>query len=172
MKWSVLAAVLAMFMLSACTTIHPDRRTVLDWNIDLVLDENDEVHSPEDLNDLDAPAQSIIDWVLVQPIQIAMLPVSWAIDTFILNPIDAWKTATLSIHEDREVRYDVDDSDEAAVKNYQYVPAGPPWIISDLLDAPRFVARWLWASVYWNAEPHDSDAYDDYWDAHIEDTAR
>ena len=172
MKRFALAAIAALIVLPACTTIHPERRTLTDWNWDLVVDHNHSISSPDDEGDLTDTAWPLIDWVVVQPIQVAMLPVSWAGDTFILNPIDAWKSAELANHHDREVRYDVDDTSESSVKNYQYAPAVPPHIVSDVLDLPRFVLRWLWNSTYFNAEPHDQEAWNAYWNAHNEKTAQ
>ena len=172
MKRYALVALTAMALLPACTAIHPERRTLTDWNWELVTDHNHKVEAPKDANSWTDTGYPIIDWVLVQPIQVLMLPLSWAGDTFILNPINAWKKAELDTHRDREGRYMDAPTSEAGLKNYQYAPMLPPPIVSDLLDAPRFLARWLWNSTYWGADPVDTESYDEYWNAHYEKTAR
>ena len=172
MKRYALVALTALAMLPACTAIHPQRRTLTDWNWELVVDHNHEVPSPDNEGDLTRTATPIIDWVLVQPFQVALLPISWAADTFILNPINGWKKAELDNHMDREGRYAGLETSEQGLKNYQYGPWLPPPIISDLLDAPRFLARWLWNSTYWNADPVNDEAWEDYWQRHYEVSAR
>ena len=172
MKRNALVALTALALLPACTAIHPERRTLTQWNWELVVDHNAKVPGPKDANDLGSTMTPIIDWVLVQPIQVAFLPVSWVGDTFILNPIDGWKKAELDTHRDREGRYSGLETSEAGLKNYQYAPLLPPPIVSDLLDAPRFLARWLWNSTYWGADPVDDEAWETYWQRHFEQSAR
>jgi hypothetical protein len=172
MKRFALFALATMLALPACTTIHPERRTLTTWNWELLVDHNHKLDAPKDENDLSRPGTALIDWVTVQPVAAVMMPVSWSIDTFFLNPIDGWKSATLSTYNDREVRYDLPDSQESAVKQYQYAPMLPPPIVSDLLDAPRFLLRWLWNSTYFNAPPHDQQAWNDYWNENNEQSAR
>lgn len=168
MKKSALVALTALALLPACTAIHPERRTLTEWNWELVVDHNHKVEGSDDANGWSDPAYAIFDWVLVQPIQVALLPVSWAGDTFILNPIDAWKKAELDNHNDREGRYLGLSTAEEGVKNYQYAPLLPPPIVSDALDAPRFVARFLWNATYWGADPVNQKEYEEYWQHHNE----
>jgi len=168
MKKFALVALTAMAMLPACTAIHPERRTLTDWNWEMVVDHNHKVDAPKDSNSWTDSAYPVFDWVLVQPIQVALLPVSWVGDTFILNPIDAWKKAALDNHNDREGRYLGLSTSESGVKNYQYAPMIPPPFVSDALDYPRFLARFLWNATYWAADPVDQSAYESYWQRHHE----
>ena len=167
MKRYALIALTALAMLPACTAINPERRTLTQWNWELVTDWNQKVEGPKDSNDWDTPADSVIDWVFVQPIQVLMLPISWAGDTFVLNPIEGWRIAEYETHMKREARYADADNAEAAVKNYQYLPLLPPPIISDLLDMPAFLMRWIWHSTYWS-DPVDAEKFEEYWQKHYE----
>lgn len=172
MKRYALVALTALAMLPACTAIHPERRTLTNWNWQLVTDHNEKVDAPKNANGWTDTAYPIFDWVLVQPIQICMLPISWAGDTFILNPINAWKKAELQNHNDREGRYVGLGTSEDGVKNYQYAPLVPPPIVSDALDVPRFLARFLWNATYWGADPVNDEQYEEYWQHHHETSSR
>ncbi len=171
MKRLTLVAIAALIALPACTTIHPDRRTLTEWNWELLTDGNQKVEAPKDVDSWSDTAYPVFDWLVVQPIALVMLPVSWAIDTVIVNPVNAFKKTQLDTHMDREGRYADLGTAEAAAKNYKPTPITPPWIVSDLLDLPRFAARWVWNSTYWS-DPVDVDGYEEYWQTHYEVTAR
>lgn len=173
--------------LPACTTLHPDRRQMTEWNWSLVRQKPDpcgtmpkpdpylemDAKGPTKCGgNLDAGGNTLIDWVLVKPVAIVMLPVSWLTDTLLLNPINGYKKAELQNYERRfcEAEMHPEWSDARAAHNaYGVVPVLTPWIVSDALAAPEFAARWLWNSTAPTSPVNDAN-YEAYWREHNEST--
>ena len=182
-KIALVATIAALAGLPACTAFNPQRRTMTDWNMSMIKEPVDPCGSMSPLSgpnaakcgtNADGAGRSFIDALLVKPIAFAMIPISWATDTLILNPIDAYKKTELDTHERRFCRADGNDdwSDaHAAHHAYGVVPVATPWVVSEALAAPEFTARWFWNSVY-PTDPVNQDAYDDYWREHNEQTGK
>ncbi|MCE9638273.1 MAG: hypothetical protein K8T90_21440 [Planctomycetes bacterium] len=170
--------------LSACTTFNPHRRTMTDWNVSMLKAPVDPCGSMPAVEgtgnngqcggNAEGAGRRAIDAIFVKPIAFAMMPISWATDTLILNPIDGYKKAELEVHERRfcETESHPEWSDaHAAHHAYGAVPVATPWVISEALALPEFAARWVWNSVY-PTSPVDQDAYNQYWREHNEVTGR
>ncbi len=165
-------AVLGMVMaLSSCTVFNPERRTLTDWNLDMVEEHAVSVcRAPEGCSEWNSLSSTVIDWVTVEPLAIAMLPVSILGDTLILNPIDAWKCAEMTTHHNRHERHAEHSNEQAAQYAYQPLPPiGPPGPVASLLTVPEFLGRWLWGSTSSCAEPCSGDSWNEYWNEHKED---
>lgn len=167
-----LALVAALAILPACTTFHEDRRTLTNWNLELIRgNAREKPKAACDRNDWDGTANPLITWVLVEPLAVAMLPVSWLGDTLVLNPINGWQKAELQTYNRRFG----DDANrgvgEAADKNYQLAPGVVPAPVSDALALPEFAGHWLWNSVYWTA-PVNKDSWNKYWNEHHEQSSQ
>ena len=179
-----LAALLAAFAgLPACTTFNPQRRTMTDWSLSMVKEPANPCGTMSPYSgpkadkcgtQPDRAGRTFIDAVFVKPIAFVMLPISWATDTLILNPIDGYKKAELDSHERRfcmaEAHENWSDA-HAAHHAYGVVPVATPWVVSDLLAAPEFAARWVWNSVT-PVDPVNKDSYDEYWREHNEQTGK
>jgi hypothetical protein len=163
-----LAALAAVTLLSACTTLHEDRRTLTEWNWKVVTDHAQPITAPEGMKDWDGTIHPIIDWITVEPVAFALLPVSWLGDTLILNPIDGWKKAELAQHKSFESRYSEGSTAQTANQNFQTLPpAMPPWIVADALTWPHFALNWVWNSTY-PTDPHCETSWNKYWQQHNE----
>ena len=96
-----LALLAALAALPACTAFHPDRRTMTNWNWDLVRTTTQtKPKAPCDNTDWDGFGNPVINWVAAIP-EVVLLPVSVAVDTLILNPIDGFKKAELQVYNRR-----------------------------------------------------------------------
>src|SRR5436853_118022 len=132
-----LALVAALAFLPACTTFHEDRRTLTDWNLDLIRQTGRvKPKAPCDPRDWDGFGNPLINWVLVEPVACVMLPISWLGDTLIVNPINGWQKAELQVYNRRFGADDTRGVSEAGVRNEQLAPGVAPWIVGDLLAAP------------------------------------
>lgn len=189
-KLALVAALAAFAALPACTTFNPQRRTLTDWSVAQLKEPADPCgtmsYDPEPkAGEKDAcggktifhgmTGRKVVNWVFVKPIELVMVPVSWLGDTLILNPIDGWKKAELDTYERRfckaEAAGDEWSDAHAAHHAYGVIPVATPWVVSDLLAAPEFAARWIWNSVS-PADPVNTDAYNAYWREHNETTGQ
>jgi hypothetical protein len=172
MKRTVLVATLfALTALPACTAFHPERRTVTNWNLHLMRHNSFQTCAPGDCEDWDTKtAPDAIDWITVQPIALAMLPLSIACDTFIVNPIDGWKRAEYEAHaEHYEWAPDASNA-EAATYAYGKGPMPGGWAASQALAMPQFIGRWIWNSTAYCAAPHNAEKWQEYWETHNEES--
>lgn len=182
MKRIVLAVALAASAaLPACTTAHPERRTMTDWSLALVRQPVDPCGSMPGHEtakegcggNAEGGARRFIDSAFVKPVAFATLPVAWAMDTALLNPIDGWKKAQLQCHERRLCKNEAaGDSISNAHADFNaggVVPTATPFL-GTVLYAPEFAARWIWNSVY-PTDPVNQDAYNSYWNDHNEKSA-
>ena len=159
-----MAALAALAALPACTVFHSDRRTMTEWNFDLI-----EEHAGLSDDDTSGTATSVIDFLTVEPVALAMLPVSILADTLILNPIDAWKCAEMSTHYDRDERHPEHSNEQAAHYDYQVLPPyAPPAQAAGVLAWPRLLGRWLWYSAAPVSVPCSDDQWHEYWNSHKE----
>jgi len=168
-RLALVAALAGLAVLPACTTFHKDRRSLTQWNLELIKDtaKPSPAKSPESWH-ADGVAHPVINYVFVEPIAAVMLPVSWLGDTLIVNPVNGFKKAQLQHHERRFGCDDQRGVVESQVKDYgTVVPWVPPWPVSDVLAAPEFLARWAWNSTY-PTDPVNQDSYNAYWDEHNE----
>ncbi len=174
MKRTVLAvAVLASMVLPSCTVFHPQRRQMTDWNFDIIKEHAVAIcRAPENCEEWNPLAETVVDWVTVQPLAIAMLPLSILCDTLILNPIDAWKCAEMKVHHKRHDRHAEHSNAQAAHYDFQakppFVPPNAP--SSDLLALPRFLGHWLWGATSCCSEPCPEGDWNEYWNEHKEET--
>lgn len=177
-KIALVAAVLGLCALPACTTANPQRRMLTDWslaNIKEPVDPCGSMPSSKETKDncggdQEKAAARFIDTVFVKPISFAMLPVAWAGDTLILNPINGWKKAEIQCQERRfcEAGKHADWSDaHAAAESGAGIPIATPWIVTDILALPEFAARFVWNSVS-STDPVCQDCYNSYWNQHNE----
>lgn len=166
-----LALVAALAILPACTTLHDDRRTLTDWNLELI---RDTAHpgptAPCDREDWDRVGNPLINWILVEPFAAVMLPVSWVVDTVVLNPIDGWQKAEIQTYNRRFGRDDERGTAESAIKNHQLAPMLPPPIIASAMAMPEFLGHWLWNSIY-PTDPVNKDSWNAYWNEHHEQSS-
>ncbi len=168
---ALVAALGALVGLSACTTVHPDRRTLLDWNLELVKQHAKKWQNPKGEGGWDGTFDVVAGWVLVEPVAVAMVPITWAGDTFVLNVIDGYKKAEMDNHAMRFGGDDNRTNAHSAVHAYGPLPTVTPWWVSDLLSTPRFAAEWLWNSTY-PTRPHCPCRYNAYWNKHNEVTSQ
>ena len=167
-----LALVAALALLPACTTVHQDRRALTNWNLELIRDVGRTTPRQAcDANDWDGFGNPLINWILVEPIALAMLPVSWAIDTAIVNPINGFEKAELQSYNRRFGADAEMGTSESGLQNAQIAPAAAPWVVGDVLAAPEFVGHWLWNSLYWTA-PVNKDSWNQYWNEHHEQSSQ
>jgi hypothetical protein len=167
-----LALVAALAILPACTTVHEDRRTVTTWNLELIKDTGREKPKAAcDKDDWDGVANPLINWVLVEPFAVAMLPVSWAADTFVVNPINGWQKAEIQTYNRRFAHDDEMGTSESGVKNFQLAPAIPPAPVASAIAIPEFLGHWIWNSVYWT-DPVNKDSWNKYWNEHHEQSSQ
>ncbi len=182
-KIALVAAVLGLCALPACTTANPQRRTLTDWSLGNLREPADpcgsmpstKVSSKASKDNCgggnpDKAASGFIDAVFVKPVAFAMLPVAWVGDTLILNPINGWKKAEIQSYERRfcEAEKHQNWSDaHAAAEAGAGIPIAVPWIVTDLLAAPEFAARFVWNSVS-ATDPVCQDCYNAYWAKHNE----
>ncbi|MCG3134490.1 MAG: hypothetical protein HMLKMBBP_01797 [Planctomycetes bacterium] len=181
MKRIVLAVALAASAaLPACTTMNPERRTMTDWSIALIRRAPDPCGNMpghdakrEGCGNMEGGASRFVDAVFVKPIAFATLPVTWALDTALLNPIDGWKKAQLQCHERltcvNEQQGDAMSNAHADFNAGGVIPVATPWL-GTVLYAPEFAARWVWNSVY-PTDPVNQDDYNAYWQQHNEKSA-
>jgi hypothetical protein len=163
-----LALVAALAVLPACTTVHPDRRTLTEWNLDLLRNTTRvRPSAPCDRADWDAAGNPLINWILVAPIEAVMLPGSWLVDTLVVNPINGWEKAELQSYNRRFGRDDELGVSESGLQNAQLAPGVAPWIVGDVLAAPEFLGHWLWNSIYWT-DPVNKESWNQYWNDHHE----
>lgn len=183
-KLAFVAVAAAAACLPACTTVHKNRRTMTEWSMSGLKESADPCGSmPKESGaaykgtkcqdaDPTIAGRSAVDALTVKPIQFAMLPISWALDTVLLNPINAWKKAELETYERKYCKTSDDPNctdAHAAHHAYGVVPTATPWPISYVLTAPEFAARWVWHSVT-PSDPVNEKAYDAYWREHNETT--
>lgn len=167
-----LALVAAPLMLAACTTMHEDRRTLTNWDLDLIKGVGKaKPKQPTDRNDWDGWANPMINYVLVEPVAICMLPVAWLGDTLIVNPINGFEKAELQVYNRRFSQDDTMGVSESGVRNEQLAPGVAPWIVGDVLAWPEFAAHWLWNSTYPTA-PVCRDDWNRYWNEHHEQSTQ
>ena len=159
-----LALLAALVILPACTAFHPERRTVTEWNWKLMRDTTGgkdwlggpNAKAPCDLQDVDGVGNPIINWIIAIP-ELALLPVSVAVDTVILNPIDGFKKAELQTYNRH---YGADDTRGTAESQTREIIDAPMWPF-------EFVAHWAWNSIYWT-DPVNKDDWNKYWNDHNE----
>lgn len=167
-----LALVAALAFLPACTTFHEDRRTLTNWNLELIRDAaSAKPKTPCDKDDWDGLGNPVINWLLVEPVAIAMLPVSWLGDTLIVNPINGWEKAELQVYNRRFGHDDEMGASESALRNAQLAPGVTPWIVGDALAVPEFLGHWLWNSTYWT-DPVNKESWNQYWNEHHEQSSQ
>ena len=177
-KIALVAVVLGMCALPACSTFNPQRRTLTDWTVSRAREPADPCGnmptSAQPKSDCggnpEKAASTFIDSVLVKPITFAMIPIAWVGDTFILNPINGWKKAELQTYERRFCRAEAEPkwSDaHAASEAGGAIPIAVPWVVSDALALPEFAGRFVWNTVS-NTDPVKQDAYNEYWNEHNE----
>ena len=171
-RLAVVVALAGLWVLPGCTTIHPERRTLTNWNLELIKEAASPGPQPVDsIYDFDGVANPIANWLLVEPLAVVMFPASWVTGTLILNPINGWQKAELQVHERRFGRDDERGAAESALKSgYAMAPWAPPAPVGDALAFPEFVGHWLWNSIY-PTGPVSKAGYNLYWDEHNEDTA-
>ena len=162
-----LALVAALAGLAACTTLHPDRRTLTRWNMDLI---RENVRSDSGKG-VDRAASTVMGWIFVEPIAIVLLPVSWLGDTLVVNPIDGWKKAEMQTYERRFGKDYKKSNAQAALDGYALAPWFPPYPIGDILAIPEFAGHWIWNSVYPTA-PTCPVEWSEYWNDHHEEINR
>jgi hypothetical protein len=181
-KLALAVSLAALAGLPACTTFNPKRRTMTNWNLSMLREPPDpcgtmspetEMYTTKDCrSSADRAGRGIVDAVFVKPIAFLMMPISWVTDTLVLNPIDGYKKAELDSHERRFCHTGAEEgwsNAHAAHHAYGVVPVATPWVVSDALAAPEFVARWFWNSVT-PTDPVDKAAYEEYWRQHNEHT--
>ena len=152
-----LALLAALVILPACTSFHPDRRTMCEWNWKLLKDTTSaQPTAPCDAQDVDRLGNPMINWVIAIP-EFFFLPVSWGVDTFILNPIDGFKKAELQTYNRH---YGADDQRGTSESQTREIIDAPMWPF-------EFTAHWLWNSVYWT-DPVNKDSWNKYWNDHNE----
>ena len=156
----------------ACTTIHEDRRVLTNWNLELIKDvAGSKPQTGCDSTDWDGFGNPIINWVLVEPICCAMLPVSWVVDTVVVNPINGFQKAELQTYNRRFGHDDEMGTSESGIKNFQFAPGVPPEPVPCLIGMPEFLGRWLWNSTFWTA-PVNKDSWNAYWNEHHEQSSQ
>jgi len=156
-----LALLAALVILPACTTFHPDRRTATEWNWTLVKDTvKSKPKAPCDAQDADGLVNPVINWVIAIP-EVLMLPGSWAVDTFILNPIDGFKKAQLQTYNRRYGDEDERGGAEAGLRN------GWTTYPSMAEEVPEVALHWIWNSIYWT-DPVNKDQWNQFWNDHNE----
>ena len=167
-----LALVAALALLPACTTFHEDRRTLTNWNLDLIRDTaRAKPKQACDANDWDGFGNPLINWVLVEPFAVAMLPISWVIDTAIVNPINGFEKAELQVYNRRFGTDDQMGASETSLRSAQVLPGLMPPIVGDLIAVPEFAGHWLWNSLYWT-DPVNKDSWNRYWNDHHEQSSQ
>jgi hypothetical protein len=163
-----LALLAALAVLPACTTIHEDRRTLTEWNLNWIRETAGvKPKAPCDNRDWDGTANPVINWVLVEPIACVMLPISWLGDTLIVNPINGWEKAELQVYNRRFGGDDSRGVSESGDRNAQLAPGVAPWIVGDALAVPEFLGHWLWNSTY-PTDPVNKESWNKYWNEHNE----
>ena len=162
-----LALVAALGILTACTTIHQDRRTLTNWNLDMI---RETVHTrPKaacNASDWDGLTNPLINFIPAT-FGCLMLPVSIVTDTLIVNPINGWEKAELQVYNRRFGHEETEGTSESGIRNAQVVPGVLPWIVGDALAVPEFAAHWLWNSTY-PTDPVNKESWNTYWNEHHE----
>ena len=173
MKKAILvAAVAASMALPSCTVFHPERRQMTDWNVEIIKEHAVAIcRAPENCDDWNPLARTVVDWLTVQPLAIAMMPVSIAVDALILNPIQSWRCAEMDTHFDRHDKHPEHSNEQAAHYDFQAVPPYvPPNPSSDILTLPRFLGRFLWSATSCCSAPCSEEDWAEYWNEHKETT--
>lgn len=167
-----LALVTALAVLPACTVFHEDRRQLTTWNLELIRDTvRAQPAGPRDKNDMDSAANPLINWILVAPFQVVMLPFSIAGDALVVNPINGFEKAELQVYNRRFSHDDELGTSQAGLNNEQLAPGLLPPLLCDLIAVPEFLGHWIWNSTYWTA-PVSKDSWNRYWNDHHESSTQ